>query len=79
MFREARDSTGKCIFNFLKAFKLRERKSVVKIVKIIKRTVYEGSGDSSGSGKVKSVSDTMAVLNMVMAGVRKGGNLFGKK
>ena len=30
MFRGAGDSAGMCIFNFLKAFNLRERKSVIK-------------------------------------------------
>ena len=41
--------------------------------------MYEGSGDSSGSGKVKSVTDMKEVMNMVMAGARKGRNLFGKR
>ena len=48
MFRDAGNSTG--IFNLLKAFNLRERKSVVKKVTIIKTRVNEGSGDGSGSG-----------------------------
>ena len=60
-FRGASDSAGKCIFNLLKAFHLHERKSVVKIVTIIKTRVNEGSGDSSGSGKVESVTDTTEV------------------
>ena len=34
MFRGTSDSAGKCIFNLLTAFNLRERKSVVKIVTI---------------------------------------------
>ena len=72
------DSVGKCLFNLLKGFKLRERKSVLKRVTIIKTRVNEGSDDSSGSGKVKCVMDTMEVTNVVMAGARKGGNLFGK-
>ena len=55
MFRGASDSEDKCIFNLLKAFNLRERKSVVKLVTIIKTRVKEGSGDSSGSGNVESV------------------------
>ena len=67
MFCGASDSSSKCIFNLLKAFNLRERKFVVKRVTIIKTRVYEGSGDSSGSGKVKSTTD---VTNMVMAGAR---------
>ena len=49
---------------------MRERKSVVKRVTIIKTRVYEGSGDSSGSGKVKSVTNTTEVTYMVMAGAR---------
>ena len=59
-------------------FNLSERKSVVKSVTIIKMRMYEGSDDSSGSGKVKSVTDTTEVTNMTMAGARLGGNLFGK-
>ena len=62
----ASDSASKCIFNLLKAFNLHERKSVVKIVTIIKMRVYEGSGDSSDSGKVKSMTDTTEVTNMIM-------------
>ena len=38
----------------------------------------EGSSDSSGSGKAKSMTDTTEVTNVVMAGSRKGGHLFGK-
>ena len=48
---------GKCIFNFLKAFNLCERKSMVKRVTIVKVRVNEGSSDSCGRGKVKSVTD----------------------
>ena len=79
MFRGASDSASKCIFNLLKAFNLRETKSLVKRVTIIKTRVYEGSGDSSGSDKVMSMIDTTEVTNMVMAGARYGGNLFGKR
>ena len=39
----------------------------------------DGSGDSGGSGKVKSVTDATEVANVVMAGIRKGGKLFGKR
>ena len=78
MFMGASDSASKCIFNLLKAFNLRERKSVVKRVTIIKTRVNEGSGDSSGSSNVRRVTDTTDVTNVVMAGARKGGNLFGK-
>ena len=70
MFRGASDSSIKCIFNLLKAFNLRERKSVVKRVTIIMTRVYEGSGDSSSGGKVKNMTDTMDVTNMIMAGAR---------
>ena len=79
MFRGASDSAEKCILNLLKAFNLRERKSVVKRVTIIKTKVNKGSGDGSGGGTVKIVTDTTEVTNVVMAGVRKGGNLFGKR
>ena len=79
MFRGASDSAGRCIFNLLKAFNLCERKFVVKRVTIIKKRMNEGSGDSSGSGKVKCVPDTTKVTNVVMAGARKGENLFGKR
>ena len=65
----ARASTFSVLLN---AFNLRERKSVIKRVTIIKTRVNEASGDSSGSGKVKSVSDTTEVTNVVMAGARKG-------
>ena len=44
------DSEGEGILNLLKAFNLRERKSVVKRNTIIKTRVNKGSGDSSGSG-----------------------------
>ena len=64
------DSASKCIFNLLKASNLSERKSVLKRVTIIKTRVYEGSGDSSGSGKVKSMSDTTEVTSMVITGAR---------
>ena len=57
MCRGASDSVGKCIFNLLKAFNLRESKCVVKRVTLIKKRVNEGNGDSSGSDKVKSVKD----------------------
>ena len=50
-----------------------------KRVTIVKTRVDEESGDSGGSGKVKSVTDATEVTNVVMAGVRKGGNLFGKR
>ena len=52
MFRGARDSAGKCIFNLLKSFNLCKRKSVVKRVTIVKMRVEKGSG--SGSSVVKS-------------------------
>ena len=67
------DSAGKCTFNLLKAFYLRERKSVVKGVTIVKTRVNDGSGDSSGSGKVKSVTDTMEVTTVEIAGAKNGG------
>ena len=51
---------------------------MVERVTMIKTRVNKGSGDSSGSGKVKSMTDTTEVANMVMAGARKGGNWFGK-
>ena len=40
----------------------------------------EGSCNSAGSGKVKNdVTDMLTeVANVVMAGARKGGHLFGK-
>ena len=68
MFQDRNESAGKCIFNLLNAFNLREMKSVVKRVTIIKTRVYDGSGDSSGSRKFKSETDTTDVTNMVMAG-----------
>ena len=43
---------------------------MVKRITIIETRVYEGSGDSSGSGKVKNLMDTIEVTNMVMAGAR---------
>ena len=52
---------------------------MVKRVAIVKTSVDEGNGDSGGSGKVKSVTDVMEVMNIVMAGARKGANLFGKR
>ena len=79
MFRGESDNAGKCIFNLLKAFNLCERKPVVKRVTIVKTRVDEGSGYSGSSGKVKSVTDAKAVTNVVMAGARKRGNLFGKR
>ena len=53
MFRGASGSAGKCILNSLKAFNLRERKAMVERVSLIKTRMNKGSGDSSGSGKVK--------------------------
>ena len=50
MFTGAGDSVDKCISNLLKAFNLRERKPVVKIITIIKTKVNKGSSDSSGGG-----------------------------
>ena len=79
MFRGANDSAGKCILNLLKAFNLCERKSVVKRIAIVKTRVDEGSGDSGCSDKVKSVTDAMEVMNVVMAGARKEGNPFVKR
>ena len=52
---------------------------MVKLITIVKTRVDKGSGDSGGSGKVKSVSDAIEVTNVVMVGTRKGGNLFGKR
>ena len=75
----ADDSVGKCILDLLKAFNLRERKFMVKRFTIIKTRVNKGSSYSSGGGKAKSVTDTMEVANVVMAGARKGGNLFGQR
>ena len=63
-FGGASDSAGNCIFNLLKAFNLFERKSVVKRVTIVMTRVDERSGDSGGSGKVKSVTDVMDVTNL---------------
>ena len=77
MFRGASDSAGNCIFTLLKAFNLCERKSVVRRVTIVETRVDEGSGDSGGSGKVKSVTDATEVTNVVMASAKEGGNLFG--
>ena len=77
MLRGSGDIVGKCILNSLKAFNLHDRKSMVKRVAIIKTGVSEGSSDSSGSGKVKSVTDTMKVTNMVMSCATKCRNLFG--
>ena len=78
MFRGVSDCTGKCIFNLLKAFNLCERKSMLRKVTIVKTKVDEGSGDSGGCVKIKSVMNATEVTNLVMAGARKGGNLFGK-
>ena len=78
IFRAASDSTGNCIFNLLKAFNLCERKSVEKRVTIVKTRIDEGSGNSGGSCKVKSVPDAIEVTNVVMVGITNGGNLFGK-
>ena len=46
MFRGVSDSAGTCICNLLKAFNLHERKSLVKIITIVKTRVDEGSGDN---------------------------------
>ena len=75
MFRGAGDSVIKCILNLLKAFNLHERKSMVERVTIIITRVNKGS---SGGGKVKSVTYTMEVTNLVVAGARKGGNSLEK-
>ena len=58
MFSGAGDGEGKCILNLLKAFNLRERKSVVVGVTAIKTRVNKRSDDSRGSGKLKSVMYT---------------------
>ena len=52
---------------------------MVKRVTLVKTRVDEVNDDSGGSGKVKSVRDMTEVTNVVMAGARKGGNLFGKR
>ena len=52
---------------------------MLKRVTVIKTRVNKGSGDSSGGGKVKSVTDTTEFTYVVMAGARKGGHLFGKR
>ena len=52
---------------------------VLKRVTVIKTRVNKGIGDSSGGGKVKSVTDTTEVTYVIMAGARKEGNLFGKR
>ena len=52
---------------------------MLKRVTVIKTRVNKGSDDSSGGGKVKNVTDTTEVTYVVMAGARKGGNLFGKR
>ena len=62
---------GKCIFNLLKAFNLSERKSVVKRITVIKTRVNKEGSNSSGCGKVKSVTDTTEVVNVVMTGSKK--------
>ena len=51
---------------------------MIKRVTVIKTRVNKESGDSSGDGKVESVTDTTEVTYVVMAGARKVGNLFGK-
>ena len=79
MFRGAGDSASNGILNLLKALNLCKRKSLVKRITVIKTRVNEGSGDSSCSGKVKSVTNTTEVTSVVMADVRKGGNLFRKR
>ena len=87
MFRGVSDGAGKRIFNLLKACNLRERKSGVKRVTLIKTRVNDGDGDSSCSGKVKNVADTTEATNVadttkatnvVIAGTRNGGKLFEK-
>ena len=55
---------------------------MVKRVTIVEMKVDEGSGDSgssSSSGKVMGVTDATEVTNVVMVGVRKRLNLFGKR
>ena len=42
-------------------------------------TVDEESGDGDDNGKGKTVTDATEVTNVVMAGTRKEGNLFGKR
>ena len=79
MFRGASDSERKYVLNLLKAFNLCERKFVVKKITIIQTRVNKASGDNSGGGKVKIVTDTTEVANVVMAGASKGEHLFGKK
>ena len=79
MFRAASDSAGKCILNLLKAFNLCETKFVVKSITIVKTRVDEGSSDCGAVGKVESVTNATEVTNVVMAGTRKGGNLFGNR
>ena len=59
----------------LKVFNLCERKSVVKRVTIVETTVDEGSGDSDGSGKVKSVTNATEVTNVIMADARNRGKM----
>ena len=49
------------------------------VKRVIKTRVNKGSSDNSGGDKVESVTDTTKVKNVVMAGARKGGNLFGKR
>ena len=46
---------------------------------IIEMRVNEGSGDCSDSGKFKSATEMMEVMNVVMASARKKRNLFGKR
>ena len=41
--------------------------------------VVKSRGDSNGGGKVESMTDTSEVTYVIMAGARKGGNLFGKR
>ena len=50
---------------------------MLKRVAIVKTRVDEGSGDSGGSGKAKSVTNATDVTKVVIAGARKEGNLFG--
>ena len=47
---------------------------MLKRVTVIKTRVNKGSGDSSGGGKVKSVTDKTEITYVVMAGTRQEGN-----
>ena len=39
----------------------------------------KGSGDSSDGRKIKSVTDTTIVTNVIVANARKGGKMFEKR